>query len=125
MDYRNGVAVKSWNLVWGRMSEQDEEVLHGAYAKQTPRVQTIEKAHIERAYVNQYPEDVARIEEWGRLAQELIVSLIVPARSDPFEGRAVVWSFRPDERSSLGVDVPHQPSHEPEQENSERMNNEN
>ncbi len=106
MDYKNGVAVKSWNLVWGRMSEQDEEIIRGAYAKQTPRAQTIEKAHIQRAYVNQYPEDIERIEAWGQMARDVIEKMIVPYRPDPFEGCPVLWSFRPDERSSVGIDVP-------------------
>jgi len=106
------------------MSEQDEEVIHGAYAKKTPRAQTIEKAHIERAYVNQYAKDIERIEEWGKLAQEMIASLIAPYRPDPFEGCPVLWSIKPDERSSKGVDVPRLPKQEKFR-NSERMNNEN
>lgn len=58
-----------------------------ALAKKTPRVATIEKAHIERAYIYNYKEDQERIEDYGRLTAEARKELIVPYSSDLSEDR--------------------------------------
>ena len=78
--------------------EPGHEVFRSAMAKQTPRVATIEYAHILRAYVNEYPEDQERIEVYGEMNKEFLESLIVPFIPDPWEGRAV-FTFGVDERS--------------------------
>jgi hypothetical protein len=74
------------------------EVFRSVLAKQTPRVATIELAHIFRAYVNGYIEDQQRINEYGKMGAEFLKSLIVPFKPDPFEGR-VLFPFGADERS--------------------------
>jgi hypothetical protein len=78
--------------------EPGQEVFQSAMAKQTPRVATIELAHIIRAYVNGYPEEQERINIYGKMNAEFLNSLIVPFIPDPNEGRCL-FSFGPDERS--------------------------
>src|SRR5258708_3965798 len=83
IDYKNMVPVESWNLVWGREQEDDEDKeTRGAYAKQTPRVQTIEKAHIERAYIDGKRADIDRINVWGEMSQEMLCDLLAPWTDD-------------------------------------------
>lgn len=69
--------------------EPGHEVFRSVVAKQTPRVATIEYAHIQRAYVNGYPEDQERIEEYGKSNKDFLESLIVPFQLDPWEGRTI------------------------------------
>ena len=76
----------------------DDEVFRSVMSKQTPRVATIEYAHIQRAYVNEYQEDIDRIEVYGETNKEFLQSLIVPFIPDPFEGRTV-FTFGIDERT--------------------------
>lgn len=64
--------------------------------KQTPRCETIEKAHIERAYIDGKEEDAARIDTYGELTRELWTSLLVPFQPDPFPGRPVLANFNDD-----------------------------
>lgn len=107
VDYKNSVPVESWNLVWGREAEKNEDQeTRGSYAKQTPRVQTIEKAHMERAYLDGKKADIDRINVWGELAQEVLASLIITEfGDDPFEGRAVLYLIGFDQRASAGKTV--------------------
>lgn len=107
LDWRNGFPVEGANLVWGARptKEEMEGTVSSAFALKTPRVQTIEKAHIERAYVNGKQEDLDRINAWGELAREVIAELIKPWRDDPFEGRGVFYLIGWDQRSCRGVDV--------------------
>jgi hypothetical protein len=78
--------------------EPGHEVFRSVMSKQTPRVPTIELAHIFRAYINGYVEEQERIEEYGKSNAEFLKSLIVPFVPDPWEGRCL-FSFGPDERS--------------------------
>lgn len=78
--------------------ESGHEVFRSVMAKQTPRVATIEFAHIQRAYVNEYPEDILRIEEYGKSNRDFLASLIAPFIPDPNEGRCL-FTFGPDERT--------------------------
>ena len=78
--------------------EPGHEVFRSVMSGKTPRVATIEFAHIQRAYVNGYEEDIQRIEEYGKLGQDLLRNLIVPFRPDPWEGRTL-FSFSRDERT--------------------------
>lgn len=74
-------------------------------ALKTPRVATLERPQIERAYLplekvcgqwgykKQRPMDVDRIEEWGVLAQQVIDAMTTaywPELTDHFKGRAVL-----------------------------------
>jgi hypothetical protein len=106
VDYKNSVAVESWNLVWGRTREDDEETeTRGAFAKQTPRVQTIEKAHMERAYLDGKKADIERIDAWGELQQDVWAKLMADFIPNPWgEGRPLVIDSN-DLRSSIGQTV--------------------
>lgn len=89
----------AWHLVYSSAApENAEAIVHAGYMLKTPRVQTIEKAHIERWVVDGKQEDGDRIEEWGRLSREVYENLIVPFREDPWEGRAILPNWR-DERN--------------------------
>lgn len=85
-------------MVTSGSGELGEEVFRSVMSKQTPRVATIEEAHIQRAYVNGYQEEIDRIEAYGQTNREFIRSLIVPFQPDPWEGRTV-FTFGVDERS--------------------------
>jgi RecJ-like exonuclease len=61
---------------------RDKEKYRPAIAKKTPRVATIERAHIERSYVNQIEEERIRIEEYGRMILEARAKMIVPEPED-------------------------------------------
>jgi hypothetical protein len=75
------------------------EISRTAIAKRTPRVATIEKAHMERAYLFGGDQtERERIEAYGEMNKEFFDSLIVPFREDPTEGR-LIFCFSPDERS--------------------------
>lgn len=106
VDYKNTVPVESWNLVWGRTQEAGEETeTRGAFAKQTPRVQTIERAHMERAYVDGKKADIERINAWGELQHEVWTKLTVDFIPNPWgEGRPLVIDSN-DLRSSVGQTV--------------------
>jgi phospholipase C len=105
------IPVTSWNLVWGAKQEEEPgATVRSALAAKTPRVQTIEKAHIHRStdplmrkdgkwgYLHdKVPEDAVRIEEWGRLARGVISDLVVPAVDDPYgPGRPILTYFNDD-----------------------------
>ena len=108
------IPVTSWNLVWGSKHEDKDEELEAvrsAFALKTPRVQTIEKAHMERAYIGtkEFPKgsplEQARINEWGRLAQEVIAGLTKtywPKLHDPFEGKPVFYFIGYEPRTKGG-----------------------
>lgn len=124
VDYKKGadgqsVPVTSWNLVWGSKQEDEpESVVRSALAMKTPRVQTIERPHIERSTdplmkvdgkwvyeKGKVPEDATRIEEWGRLQQEVWQNLLAPFIPDPYgNGRPIIVNFK-DDRTCVGKDV--------------------
>jgi len=90
------------NLVWGGKQAEDLGLVKSSYAAKTPRVQTIEKAHIERAYVDGKQPDIDRIEEWGRLSHEVVADLTTdywPEINDPFRGRPVILLIGWDQRT--------------------------
>lgn len=95
VDWRGGFPVEGSNLVWGARPEikrDSDEKLSSAYAAKTPRVHTIEKADLERAYVSGKQDDIDRINAWGELAREVIAEITVEWDGyDPFEGRAVFY----------------------------------
>lgn len=81
--------------------------------KKTPRGATIEKAHIERAYIDKDEEEVARIEEYGiitLLSRIRIGRYYVTLKEEPVGGRDTDWG-RPlfsrlaDERTSGGIGI--------------------
>lgn len=100
------VPLKTWHLV-----------LTGRRLK-TPRVQTLEKAHIERhveySMDNIMPKDegrfehvLSRLDAWGQLQQEVRLTLMARFRPDPFEGRAILVDFNSKDLSSRGEDLTH------------------
>jgi hypothetical protein len=52
-----------------------EKKRSSALAQKTPRSATIEKGHMQRAYLDQQKEAAERIEEYGRLNRDFLVSL--------------------------------------------------
>lgn len=93
------------NLVWGGKQAEDLGLVKSAYAGKTPRVMTIEKANMERAYLDENQDEIERIEEWGRLQRLVWTALLTPARPDPWgEGRPFIYSFN-TERGTVGKDV--------------------
>jgi hypothetical protein len=108
------IPVEGPNLVWGgKLETKDEELetVRSVLALKTPRVMTIEKSNIERAYVGtkEFPKgsplEQERINEWGRLAQEVISDLTVeyaPDFVDPFEGKPVFYFIGYEPRTKGG-----------------------
>ena len=68
---------------------------------QTPRVDLITKADIERAYVDGRKKSIRMIEETHLMIMTERAKLIVPFRPDPQEGR-LLFPFGPDQRTSGG-----------------------
>jgi hypothetical protein len=96
------------NLVWGGKQAEDLGLIKASYAAKTPRVMTIEKANIERAYLDERKDEQERIEAWGELAHEVIADLTTeywPEIDDPFRGRAVLPLIGFDQRTKLGKPV--------------------
>jgi hypothetical protein len=68
---------------------------------QTPRVDVITKADVERAYVSGSVEDIEHIEEVHAMLVEGLIALTVEFRTDPQEGR-LLFPFGPDQRTVGG-----------------------
>lgn len=84
------------NLVWGGRQAEELGLVRSSLAQKTPRVQTIEKAHIERSVIDHKQEDIDRIEEWGKMQKQLwseMTTFYWPEPRDPFKGRCVFVSF--------------------------------
>jgi hypothetical protein len=79
-----------------------KEISRTAIAKRTPRVATIEKAHMERAYVSGDKEEQERIAAYGESNLEFLNSLIAPFREDPYPDRPI-FVFAQDLRTSPGL----------------------
>jgi hypothetical protein len=83
--------VEGPNLVWGGKQAEDLGLVRSSLAAKTPRVQTIEKAHIERAFVGTAahpegdPEEQARINLWGELSRQVIQELTTPYWPEVFD----------------------------------------
>ena len=104
------------NLVWGGKQAEELGLVKSSYAAKTPRVMTIEKANIERAYCSGNSgheqkiaqEERDRIEAWGELQRELWASITVSYPDlweCPFRGRTVLPLIGFDQRSHPGRDV--------------------
>jgi hypothetical protein len=98
------------NLVWGGKQAEDLGLVRSSLAQKTPRVMTIEKANIQRAYIDKNEEEIKRIEIWGELARELIgelTSTYWPEPFDPFK-ECPVLSVPPgwDMRTCIGKNKP-------------------
>jgi len=95
------------NLVWGGKQAEESGLVRSSLAQKTPRVMTIEKANMERAYLDEREDEVARIEIWGEMAREVVRKLTKtywPEVFDPFKGCPVLsvpvgW----DQRTCPGV----------------------
>ena len=68
---------------------------------QTPRVDVITKADVERAYISGSAEDIEHIERMHAMLVESLLELIVPWSPDPQEGR-LLFPFGPDQRTIGG-----------------------
>jgi len=81
------------NLVWGGKQAEDLGLIRASYAAKTPRVQTVEKAHMERAYLDGRQDEIDRIEVWGEMQREVWSELTCNYPDGwecPFRGRAVL-----------------------------------
>jgi len=80
------------NLVWGGKQAEDLGLVRSSKAQKTPRVMTIEKANIQRAYLDGQQDEIDRIEIWGDLARGVIRDLTVTVEHihDPTEGKPVI-----------------------------------
>ncbi len=90
------LGLATWISV-GKRTFRDKICLFTELSQMTPRVATIEKAHIERAYASDHGlEDRVRIETYGQLTQETWQALVheVPA-----------WEFDENERRDYGIPV--------------------
>lgn len=106
IDFTGEVPIPTWDIVLDPNQQTTKDVadtVRSPYAAKTPRVKTVEKADIERAYIDEKILDIERIEEWGRLAREVIFDITIPWAADPFEGRALFCSIAADQRTSVGV----------------------
>jgi hypothetical protein len=103
------------NLVWGGKQAEELGLVRSSLAMKTPRVMTIEKANLERAYTgtaaepNGSKDEQERIEIWGEMAREVIHKLTKiywPEPFDPFKGCPVL-SIAPgwNQRTCIGKDV--------------------
>ena len=76
---------------------------------QTPRAATIDGVHIERAYVDGYSEEKARIEEYGRLNYDELAYLFVAVPEADFQKKKdadwgiPVLQFTEDNRTFGGI----------------------
>jgi len=80
-------------LVWGGRQAEELGLVRSSLAQKTPRVQTIEKAHIERAVVDGKQDDIDRIEVWGQMQREVwsgLTKTYWPVLRDPFKGCPVI-----------------------------------
>ena len=68
---------------------------------QTPRVDLITKADIERAYVDGQEKYIRQIELIHEMIMEERAKLIVPFQEDPCDGR-LLFPFGPDQRTYRG-----------------------
>lgn len=77
-------------------------VIKTIVCSQTPRVDLITKADIERAYVDPaLPKYIEHIEHIHQMIMEERAKLIVPFKKDPQEGR-LLFPFGPDMRTTGG-----------------------
>lgn len=97
------------NLVWGGKQAENLGLVRSSLAAKTPRVMTIEKANLERAYVDGRQDEIDRIEIWGELARGVLESLTteyVGEIFDPFKGCPVLSvPYGWDMRTCPGKDV--------------------
>lgn len=68
---------------------------------QTPRVDLITQADIERAYIDLKPKYIRYIEMIHEMIMEERAKLIIPFQRDPFEGR-LLFPFGKDQRTRYG-----------------------
>jgi hypothetical protein len=98
-------AVFGPNLVYGG-SQEGADSFRASYAKKTPRVMTLERANLERAYVDQKQDEIDRIEAYGALSREVISGLVTtywPNLPDPFGvGRPFILNHH-DMRTCPGI----------------------
>lgn len=81
------------NLVWGGAQAEELGLVRSSLAQKTPRVMTIEKANIERAYLDNRQDEIDRIEIWGQMAKGVLAAITVnywPELHDPFKGCPVI-----------------------------------
>ena len=96
---RQGLA----EYLWLYPSDGNAFQTHGAVvvvsAGKTPRVQTLEKAHMERAFTSSrghkftHHEEVDRVEAYGEMTLQWVTDLIVEPQDDPDAGRAILISW--------------------------------
>ena len=100
-----GVALKIYKPEYGRSLNDNRvdrfQIVMVVNRAQTPRVDLITKADMERAYVDGRQDYIDHIEEVHDMIMEERAKLIVPFRDDPCEGR-LLFPFGPDQRTMGG-----------------------
>lgn len=100
----------NFNLVWGGKQAEDLGLIKASYAAKTPRVMTIEKANIERAFCSGDSKkekrvsqaELERIEAWGELQREVWAELTTSYPDFwecPFRGKPVLSLIGWDQRT--------------------------
>jgi hypothetical protein len=92
---RTGLA--DWISI-GKRTFHDKVYIFNKSSQRTPRAATIDKAHIERAYVAGNLQEQVRIKEYGLINQQELAKLIRPVVSSEFDegkdndfGRAILY----------------------------------
>lgn len=83
------------------------EVYRYAHFKQVPRAATIEKAHMQRAFLDGDKEEIQRIEDYGELTKRLWADITwaVPAEwVDPTKDQPV-FAFGTDQRTTGSIEI--------------------
>jgi hypothetical protein len=99
--------IEGANLVWGGKQAEDMGLVRSSLAQKTPRVMTLEKANLERAYVDERKDEQERIEIWGEMQRKVWADITNSNWDgyDPFKGRSVLQLNSTDQRSAKGVDI--------------------
>jgi hypothetical protein len=101
--YRPGTK-KDWSKDLPFQMQEDDimQVVMPVVRSQTPRVDLVTRADIERAYIDGQEKSVRLIEEIHKMIMEERAKLIVPFQPDPQEGR-LLFPFSPDQRTKGGL----------------------
>jgi hypothetical protein len=96
-----GKAIFIYGIKRHKLYIDETQILLPVEKRQTPRVDLITKADIERAYCDKIPKYIEYIEMVHEMIMIERAKLIVPFREDPTEGR-LLFPFGADQRTYGG-----------------------